>query len=199
MVYIFFCVSGVLGLIEHHPSLTTREGEPKASRPLEADTSLIAGVLDAYPGGVVVIANDWPFYYDLASLREAGGEFERRIVNVVRTLSGSKEEAILDFMAGRAEPFVVIASPDFEFTEQTASVRIDIDHKSGFHDAARASLLLRLHALGDHASNPLSEDDLLRATVSSRDLRRAQKLFSPLRAGSDAAFQHKLRLLIARR
>lgn len=198
MVYIFFCVSGVLGPMNLHPSLTTREGEPNASRPLEADASLIGGVLDAYPGAVVVIANDWPFYYDLESLRVAGGEFERRIVNVVRTLGGTKEEAVLDFMAGRTESFVVIASQDFEFTEQTASVRIDIDDNRGFDDAARENLLQHLLALGQHASNPLSEDDALRATVSNRELRHARKLFHPIRAGNDSAFQGALRLLQAK-
>lgn len=198
MVFIFFCVSGVLGPMRHHPSLTTREGEPKAIRPLDVDTTLIADALDAYPGAAVVIANDWPFYYDLEGLRGAGGEFERLIVNVVRTLGGTKQEAVLDFMTGRTEPFIVIASQDFEFTEKTASVRIDIDHKNGFDDAARVSLLQHLRALGEPAQKPLSEDDVLRASVSGRDLRRAQKLFLPLCASNDAAFQRELRLLIAR-
>jgi hypothetical protein len=198
MVFIFFSLSGALGPMVHHPSLTTREGKPGASRLLEADTSRIAEVLDAYPGAVVVIANDWPFYYDLAKLREAGREFERRIVNVVRTVGGSKEDAILDFMACRAEPFIVLASRDFEFTERTASVRVDIDDNNGFDDAARENLLHHLRPLGLHASNPLSEDDALRATVSNRELQRAQKLFHPIRAGNDSAFQGALRLLLAK-
>ncbi|MFM0091778.1 hypothetical protein PQR46_33315 [Paraburkholderia sediminicola] len=198
MVLVFFCVSGVLGSMRKHPSLTTREGEPKASRSLGADMALLAEALAAHPGAVVVIGNDWPFYYDISTLRAACGESGRHIVNVVRTLGDTKELALLDFMSSRAEPFVVIASPDFEFTELTASRRIDVNRQHGFDDEAHARLIEHLHTLGEHASNPLSDDDMLRATVGSRDLRRAQKYISPIRAGNDAAFQSSLRLLIAK-
>lgn len=196
MVFVFFCVSGVLGPMRRHPSLTTRESEPEVSRSLEADMALVARALNAYPGAVVVIGNDWPFYHDVSTLRAACGELGRRIVNVVRTLGGTKEAAVLDFMSGRAEPFVVIASVDFEFTELTASRRIDVSLEHGFDDEARACLIERLHTLGQHASNPLSDDDMLRATVGSRDLRRAQKYISSVRAGGDVSFQRKLRFFL---
>lgn len=196
MVFVFFCVSGVLGPMRRHPSLTTRESEPEVSRSLEADMALVARALNAYPGAVVVVSNDWPFYHDVSTLRVACGELGRRIVNVVRTLGGTKEEAVLDFMSGRAEPFVVVASPDFEFTDRTESRRIDVGLEQGFDEEARVCLLEHLSMLGEHATNPLSEDDMLRATVSSRDLHRARKYISPIRASGDVAFQRKLRSLI---
>jgi hypothetical protein len=58
-------------------------------------------------------------------------------------------------------------------------------------------LLEHLSMLGEHATNPLSEDDMLRATVASRDVRRAQKYISPIRAREDVAFQRKLRSLMS--
>ncbi|WP_454808390.1 hypothetical protein [Paraburkholderia fungorum] len=198
MVFVFFCIGGVLGPMHPHASLTTRENVPEATRSLEADVSLLGRTLDAFPGVVVVVGNDWPFYYDIGLLRRECREFGRRVVNVVKTLGGSKEQAVLDFMYGRAEPFIVIASPDFEFTELTASRRIDVDLEHGFDDEARAGLLEHLNTLGAYASNPLSEDDMLRATVGSRDLRRARKYISPIRASGDVAFQHKLRSLIGK-
>lgn len=199
MVFIFFCVSGVLGSMSRHPSLTTREAEPQATRPLATDTSLIAATLTGYPGAVVVIANDWPFFYDLNSLREAGREFERRIVNVVRTLSDSKESAVLDFMNGRAEPFIVIASQDFEFTEKTAGKCIHIDDKHGFNDVAHGRLQEQLRAFGERALRPLSEDEIMRASISTRDLRRAQKLFLPTCSSNDRTFRRELRSRLMRR
>ena len=196
MVFVFFCVGGVLPPMCRHPSLTMREGASEATRGLEADARLLARTLAPYPGVVIVVANDWPFYYDLDELRSSL-EFGRRIVNVVRTLGSTKEAGVLDFMSGRAEPFIVIESPDFEFTELTDSSRIDVDPKQGFDKKARARLLEHLSTLGDHASNPISEEDMLRATVGSRDLRRAQKYIAPIRAGEDVSFQRKLRFLIA--
>lgn len=196
MVFVFFCISGVWGPMRRHPSVTTRETEPEAVRSLEADTILMAKTLRAYPGAVVVVGNDWPFYYDLASLRSASNPFGGRIINVVRTLGGTKEAAVLGFMSGRTEPFVVVASKDFEFTDLTNGQRIDVGLEQGFNEQARASLLKHLSQLGTQATNPLSEDDVLRATVDSRDLRRAHKYLPLLRASGDAEFQRKLRSLI---
>ncbi|WP_429253974.1 hypothetical protein [Paraburkholderia sp. GAS334] len=175
----------------------TREGAPEATRELEVDALLLTRTLVPYPGAVIVVANDWPFYYDLEELRSSR-EFGRRIVNVVRTLGSTKESAVLDFMSGRAEPFIVIASPDFEFTQLTDSRRIDVGLEQGFDEEAQVSLLEHLRLLGEQATNPLSEDDMLRATVGSRDLRRARKYISPIRASGDVAFQHKLRSLIGK-
>ncbi|MGF6774922.1 hypothetical protein P3T21_000109 [Paraburkholderia sp. GAS334] len=197
MVFVFFCVGGVLPPMRRHPSLMTREGAPEATRELEVDALLLTRTLVPYPGAVIVVANDWPFYYDLEELRSSR-EFGRRIVNVVRTLGSTKESAVLDFMSGRAEPFIVIASPDFEFTQLTDSRRIDVGLEQGFDEEAQVSLLEHLRLLGEQATNPLSEDDMLRATVGSRDLRRARKYISPIRASGDVAFQHKLRSLIGK-
>ncbi len=197
MVFVFFCVGGVLPPMRRHPSLMTREGAPEATRELEVDALLLTRTLVPYPGAVIVVANDWPFYYDLEELRSSR-EFGRRIVNVVRTLGSTKESAVLDFMSGRAEPFIVIASPDFEFTKLTDSRRIDVGLEQGFDEEAQVSLLEHLRLLGEQATNPLSEDDMLRATVGSRDLRRARKYISPIRASGDVAFQHKLRSLIGK-
>lgn len=182
MVFVFFCVSGTLGPVRRHPSLTTREGEPEAIRSLEADTLLLEKTLSAYPGAVIVVANDWPFYYDLENLRLACREFGRHVVNVVKTLGGTKEEAVLDFMSNRPEPFVVLASPDFEFTQLTASRRIDVDRERGFDEAACATLSAHLHSLGDHSLSPLTDDDMLRAKVSRYATRRFRSYISNIRA-----------------
>jgi len=195
MVFVFFCVGGVLPPMCRHPSLTMREGAPQATRTLEADALLLARTLAPYPGAVIVIANDWPYHYDLESLRSSA-EFGRSIVNVARTLGSTKESAVLDFMSGRAEPFIVIASPHFEFTDLTDSSRIDVGLEQGFDEEARVSLLEHLNMLGEHATKQLSDDDMLRAVVASRDLRRARKYISLIRASDDAAFQHKLRSFI---
>lgn len=195
MVFVFFCVSGVLPPMCRHPSLTTREGAPRMARGLESDALLLARTLDPYPGAVIVVANDWPFYFDLKVLRTSR-EFGRRIVNVVRTLGSTKEAGVLDFMAGRAEPFVVISSSDFEFSDLTNSKRIDVDPVRGFDQEACVVLNEYLSELGEHASSPLSENDMLRATVGNRDLRRALDFMSRIRANDDAAFQRKLRSLI---
>ncbi len=195
MVFVFFCIGGVFPPMCRHPALTMREGMPHATRLLEADALLLARTLEAYPGAVIVVGNDWPFYYDLESLRSSR-EFGRRIVNAVRTLGSTKESAVLDFMSSRAEPFIVIASPDFEFTDVTDSRRIDVGLEQGFDEKARESLVEHLRMSGEHATNPLSEDDMLRATVGSRDLRRALKYISPIRASYDVAFQRRLRSFI---
>lgn len=196
MVFVFFCVGGVLPPMRRHPSLMTREGAPEATRGLEVDALLLTRTLVPYPGAVIVVANDWPFYYDLEELRSSR-EFGRRIVNVVRTLGSTKESAVLDFMSGRAEPFIVIASPDFEFTDLTEPRRIDVGLEQGFDEEAQVSLLEHLRLLGEQATNPLTEDDMLRATVGSRDLKRARKYISPIRAGDDVTFQRKLRSLVS--
>lgn len=195
MVFVFFCVSGTLGPMRRHPSLTTREDEPEAIRSLESDALLLAKTLSAYPGAVVVIANDWPFYYDRENVRLACLEFGCRVVNVVKTLGGSKEAAVLDFMLTRPEPFVVVVSPDFEFTQLTASRRIDVDRERGFDEAACAALSAHLHSLGDHSLSPLSDDDMLRATVSRYATRRVRNYISNIRTGEDFESQRNLHLL----
>ncbi|MFP3675423.1 hypothetical protein SB724_21650, partial [Bacillus sp. SIMBA_031] len=78
---IFFCVSGVIGAIDRHPSITTRENEPEASRSLESYASLFARTIEPFPGALVVIANDWPLLYDLEVLRQECAAFAQRIVN----------------------------------------------------------------------------------------------------------------------
>lgn len=192
MVFIFFCVSGVLGPMSRHPSLTTRENAPEATRPLERDVQLLGKALSLYPGAVVVVGNDWPLYYDVKTLRQANSGFGRRVFNVLNTIGSTKEQAVFDFMANRDEPFVILASEDFEFTQRTASSRIDVDRERGFDETARAALELRLNGFGGYASDPLSNDDILRATVGIHALRKARDFKSPLRANEDVAFQRHL-------
>lgn len=195
MVIVFFCISGVLGPMRRHPSLTTRESAPAASRSLDADASLLATTLSAYPGAVVVVGNDWPFYYDVELIRRACAELGLPVVNVVKTLGGTKEDAVVDFMSGRSEPFIIVASQDFEFSENTASRRIDVDRQGGLDEMASAALAERLLAVRDHALSPLSDDDMLRARIGRYATRRARSYISNIRATEDSKFQCNLHLL----
>jgi hypothetical protein len=192
MVYIFFCVSGVLGPMSRHPSLTTREKSPEATRALERDVHLLGKALSPYPGAVIVVGNDWPLYYDLKSLREAHHGFGWRVVNVLNTIGSTKEQAVFEFMANREEPFMILASLDFEFTHRTALSRIDVDPESGFDENACAALVVHLRGFGARATDALSDDDILRATVPTVSLRKARDFRSPLRANQDEAFQRRL-------
>ncbi|MFL9964653.1 hypothetical protein PQR02_27025 [Paraburkholderia sediminicola] len=192
MVYIFFCVSGVLGPMNRHPSLTTRENSPESCCSLERDVQLLGEALSAYPGAVIVVGNDWPLYYDLKTLRQADSGFGRRVLNVLNTIGSTKEQAVFDFMANRNEPFVILASQDFEFSHRTGSSRIDVDHERGFDDTARAALESHLRGFGAPATDALSDDDILRATVATAALRTARNFKFPLRANQDAAFQRRL-------
>ncbi|MET3246367.1 hypothetical protein ABIE53_003112 [Burkholderia sp. OAS925] len=197
MVYIHFCVSGVLGTLGTHSPVTTREGEIAATRSLERDVLLLANTLKAYPGAVVVIGNDWPFSYDLEKVRRASRPFGQRVVNVVNTIGSTKEAAVLDFMEGRNDLFLIVASNDYEFSELTVAQRIDVDHKSGFDEAARVQLEARLDALKEDVTRPLSDDEVLRASVSRSALRRARRYIAPMRAAEDLQFQRSLRSLMA--
>ncbi|MGF6410050.1 hypothetical protein [Paraburkholderia sp. MM5482-R1] len=192
MVFIFFCVSGVLGSMSRHPSLTTRENAPEATRSLEKDVLRLGRTLSTYPGAVIVVGNDWPLCYDFRNLREAGHEFGRRVVNVLNTVGSTKEQAVLDFCANRHDPFVILASQDFEFSHRTASSRIDVDQQRGFDETARAALEVHLRGFGACATDTLSDDDILRATVGTYALRKARDIKSPIRANEDAAFQRRL-------
>ncbi|APA84081.2 hypothetical protein BJG93_00675 [Paraburkholderia sprentiae WSM5005] len=116
MVYIFFCVSGALGPLNLNTTVPHRHGAKASVRPLDRDVALLTKTLRAYPGTVVVAGNSWPFYYDLESMRQAFSELGPRVVNAVNTLADKQEEAVLDFMSNRTEPFVVLASPEFEFS-----------------------------------------------------------------------------------
>ncbi|WP_076882795.1 hypothetical protein [Burkholderia pseudomallei] len=181
MVFVFFCVSGVLGPMRRHPSMTTREGEPQAIRSLDADVLRMGSSLSSYPGAVIVVGNDWPFYYDVELIRRACSEFGLPVVNVVKTFGGTKENAVVDFMSGRPEPFVVVASQDFEFSENTASQRISVDCQDGFDEAASGSLSEHLRALGEHSLGPLSDDDMRRATVVRYATREVREYISNIR------------------
>ncbi|MBH9670886.1 hypothetical protein ACMZ49_20430 [Alcaligenes phenolicus] len=174
MVLIFFCVSGVLGAIDRHPSITTREDAPKATRSLESDARLFAKAIAPFAGAVVVIANDWPLLYDLEFLRHECAPFGQRIVNSVRVLGGTKEESILKFMSSWSLPYVVVTSSDFAFSEVTAARRVDVGVDSGFDDVAADRLRTLLEAYGDAATSPTSTDDVMRATSGNPWVRRMQ-------------------------
>lgn len=196
MVYVFFCVNGDLGQLRDYPSPTTREGWVPTSRDLAADVSRLEETLADYPGAVVVAGNSWPIYYDLKHLRDACGELGPRIVNAVNTFGGTREEAVLDFMENRADSFVILASSEFEFSDVTSSRRVDINPKVGFDKIARRDLVEQLREFGAFATRPVSDDEMLQATVSGHALRRAKRFILPMRARSDMRFQRKLRSLV---
>ncbi|RKP48300.1 hypothetical protein [Trinickia fusca] len=174
MVLLFFCVSGVLGAIDRHPSITTRENEPAATRSLESDARLFAQAIEPFPGALVVIANDWPLLYDLEFLRQECALFGPRIVNSVKILGGTKEESILKFMSSRSEPYVVVTSSDFEFSEGTMGRRVNVDSEAGFDEEASDRLRQLLEEYGEAAQRPASADDIMRATAGNPWMQRVQ-------------------------
>ncbi|BEH29340.1 MULTISPECIES: hypothetical protein [Burkholderia] len=174
MVLVFFSISGVLGAIDRHPSITTREDAPEGTRSLESDARLFAKAIAPFPGAVVVIANDWPLLYDLEFLRHECAPFGQRIVNSLRVLGGTKEESILQFMSSWSLPYVVVTSSDFDFSEVTAARRVNVGVDAGFDDGAAGRLHTLLEAYGDAARSPASTDDVMRATSGNPWMRRMQ-------------------------
>jgi hypothetical protein len=199
MVYVFFCVNGALGPLHLNLAVPELHGAKATIRPLDRDVALLTKTLRAYPGAVVVAGNSWPFYYDLESIRQAFSELGSRVVNAVKTLSDKQEEAVLDFMSNRSEPFVVLASPEFDFTGLTELQQVDINVERGFDHAASSTLAANLKAIGEPATRPLSYDDMLRATVTGRALGRAKRMFSLVNAGEDVWFQQSLRAIVGER
>lgn len=188
MVLVFFCISGVLGAIERHPSITTRDTEAEATHSLDTDSRLFAETIDPFPGAVVVVANDWPLIYDLNTLRQECASFGHRIVNSVKLVGGTKEDAILTFMASRSEPYAVVASSDFEFTEVTAEERVDVGLEVGFECDAADRLRAILESHGEEATRPLSADEVRRATVNNQMLRDMQSWVTTSQAAKFPAF-----------
>ncbi|MGF6370881.1 hypothetical protein OKW40_003631 [Paraburkholderia sp. RAU6.4a] len=196
MVYVFFCVSGALGPLNLNICVSKSQGTMANLRQLDRDVALLTKTLRAYPGAVIVAGNSWPFYYDFESIRQAFSELGSRVVNAVKTLADRQEEAVLGFMSNRAEPFVVLASPEFEFSNLTESRRVDVDTRFGFDEAARSALLAQMRDVGEPAIRPLSYDDMLRATVSGLALRRTKRMLSRLHASEDVQFQQSLRSIL---
>jgi len=174
MVLLFFCVGGVLGAIDRHPAITTRENEPAATRSLESDARLFAQTIEPFPGALVVVANDWPLLYNIELLRRECEPFGKRIVNSVRVLGGTKEDAILAFMSSRSAEYVVVASTDFEFSEETARRRIDVGVDAGFDEEAADRLRVLLEGYGEAARNPATTNDVMRATAGNPWMHRVQ-------------------------
>ncbi|MGF6261831.1 hypothetical protein OKW49_002759 [Paraburkholderia youngii] len=195
MVYIFFCVSGALGTLNLNFTVPKRQGAMANTRRLEVDVSLLTESLRDYPGTVIVVGNAWPLHYNLDSLRQAFSALGQRVVNVVSTLADRQEEAILDFMSNRSEPYIILA-PESEFSELTDSRRVDIDIERGFDEVASSALVAHLRAIGVPAISPLSYDDMLRATVKGHALRRAMRLLSRMHASEDVQFQRRLRSIL---
>ncbi|WP_185219140.1 hypothetical protein [Paraburkholderia dinghuensis] len=181
MVLIFFCVSGVLGAIGRHPSITTREGAPAATRSLESDVRLFAETIESFPGALVAVGNDWPLVHNLPFLREACASFRHRIVNSVRLVSETKEESILAFMEPRCEPYAVVTSPDFEFSDVTAGMRVDVGFETGFNEKAADRLRTLLEGFGEAAKRPASGEEVLSATVNNPLVQRLQGHLAQLR------------------
>jgi hypothetical protein len=195
MVYVFFCISGVLGDLQHSQSLTVREGAPNCARSLDADMLALASALECFPGAVIVVGNDWPLLYDIETVRTACSTLGRRIVNGLNVLSDTKEHAVLDFMSARPEPYLVVASSDFEFSEITRRQRIEVDCTTGFDGAAQSVLISRLREIGYLAIRPVPPAVMLCAMSSSRQLARARQYAAALHAGQDEKFQVALQSL----
>ncbi|KGS85533.1 hypothetical protein X947_2653 [Burkholderia pseudomallei MSHR7334] len=174
MVFVFFSISGVLSALDRHPSITTRENEPAATRSLESDAYLFAETIEPFPGALVVIANDWPLLYDLEYLRQECAPFAQRIVNAVKVLGGTKEEAILGFLSSRSAEYVVVTSPDFEFSEVTAARRVNVDSQLGFDAGAANRLRVLLEEAGEAATHAVSTDEVMSATAGNPWVRRLQ-------------------------
>ncbi|WP_082263079.1 hypothetical protein [Burkholderia pseudomallei] len=185
MVIVFFCISGVLGKMRRHPSITTRDSEAAPLRSLDTDSLLFGTTIDSFPGVVVVVANDWPLNYGLSILRQECAPFGHRIVNSVKLVGGTKEDCILTFMASRSEPYAVVASSDFEFSEVTAEERVNVRLDAGFDDDAVDRLRRILEGYGEEAKRPLSADEVLSATVNNPMLRRMQKYVTASQAARE--------------
>lgn len=174
MVLVFFSISGVMGAVDRHPSITTREHAPAATRSLVPDARLFAQTIEPFPGALVIVANDWPLLYDLEFLRKECAPFGQRIVNSVRVLGGTKEDAILKFMSSRSAEYVVVASADFEFSEETARRRVNVGLDAGFDEQATDRLRMLLEECGEAAQRPVSADDVARATAGNPWMHRVQ-------------------------
>lgn len=174
MVFVFFSVSGVLGAIDRHPAITTRENEPAATRSLESDARLFAQTIEPFPGALVVIANDWPLLYDLKFLKQECTPFGPRIVNSVRILGGTKEDAIQKFMSSRSAEYIVVASTDFEFSDETGGRRVNVGLQAGFDKRTADRLRTLLEEYGDAARSPASPDDVMKATSGNPWMQRVQ-------------------------
>ncbi|MFM0126745.1 HAD domain-containing protein [Paraburkholderia sediminicola] len=196
MVIVFFCISGVLGAIRRHPSITTRDIEAEATRSLDTDSRLFAKAIEPFPGAVVVVANDWPLIFDLNLLRQECVPFGHRIVNSVKLIGGTKGDSILTFMASRSEPYVVVASSDFEFSEETAEKRVNVGSETGFDDDAADRLRAILGGYGEEASRPLSADEVLRATVNNPMLRRMQSYVTASQVANESNAERRLATML---
>lgn len=199
MVYVFFCVNGTLSTLNLNFSVPKRSGATAQMRPLEVDVSLVTETLRAYPGAVLVPGNSWPFHYSLDSLQDAFSALGHRVVNFVSTLADKQEEAIFDFMLNRSEPYIILASDEAEFSRRTAMRRVHVDIEFGFNKSTQSTLVAHLRAIGEPALQPLSYDDMLRATVSGHALRRAHRLRSRMHASEDVDFQRSLRSILGER
>lgn len=192
MVIVFFCISGVLGAIPRHPSITTRDTEAEATRCLDADARLFAKAIEPFPGVAVVVANDWPLIHGLNFLRQECAPFGYRIVNSVKLVGGTKEDSILTFMSSRSEPYVVVTSSDFEFSEVTVGNRVNVGLEAGFDEEAAERLQALLEEFGEAARKPVSHDDVMRATVGNPWMRRVQSYLAPAQASSNLSAQCRL-------
>lgn len=193
VVYVFFYVSGTLGPLSLNSTVPMREGAQVSIRPLEGDVSRLTKTLGDYPGAVIVAGNPWSLHFDLEAIQLAFSRLGGRVVNMVNALADRQEQAVADFMLNRSDPYIILASPEFEFSAFTESRRIDIDSKVGFGEAACCALIAHLCSIGEPATRPLSYDDMLRATATGHALRRANRMLSRMHASEDVDFQRILR------
>jgi hypothetical protein len=160
--------------------------------------SALAAALERFPGAVLVVGNDWPLLYDIETVRATCSTLGRRIVNGLNVLSDTKEQAVLDFMSTRPEPYLVIASSGFEFSEITSSKRINVEGSTGFDSAAQTVLVSRLQEIGYLALRRVTSAEMLDAMSSSRHLARARQYAAALYAAQDEKFQVALQSLLGK-
>ncbi|MGS1073542.1 hypothetical protein [Burkholderia glumae] len=113
-------------------------------------------------------------FHDLEFLRKECASFGPRIVNSVRILGGTKEDSILTFMSSRPAEYVVVASSDFEFSDVTAGRRVNVRSDAGFDGKAADRLRVLLEEYGEAAQNPVTTDDVTRATAGNPWMQRVQ-------------------------
>ncbi|VWC31789.1 hypothetical protein BLA23254_06393 [Burkholderia lata] len=102
----------------------------------------------------------------------------------------------MSFMTNRTDPYIIVASKDFEFSDATVSNRVDVRAEVGFDSEAARNLHKRLLELGDAATRPVSNDEVLRAMVGGNTLRRLSSYTGPLRADCDLQFQARFKELL---
>ncbi|WP_413196781.1 hypothetical protein [Pararobbsia alpina] len=196
MVYVFFCIDGVLSDLPEHRPLTRRDGIIDSSGRPDADLLALMTAVEDIPGVVVVVGNDWPCAYEIHTIRTTCAALGRRIVNGLMDSSAAQEQSVLSFMSTRPEPYLVVAPPDFGFCEIPPSRRIDFHEGIGFDSEAQSALISRLREIGYLAVRRVTRAQELGAMPGGQPLERARQNASALHAKQDEKFQLALQSLL---